>query len=361
LVKVKKVIKMKKHKIGIIGAGMIAEKHLHSIKNIGRLKAKWLTDIVPEKLKKLKKEFGIAEVSDDYKHILEDPEIEAVIICTPPNLHREMFIESIKAGKHVLLEKPAAMNLKELDEMIEVQNAFPDIIVCDCSARHSRLQPKYEVVKQIIESGALGEIYYIHHNSVGRNGRPGIEYNPEAKWFMNKAIAGGGPLFDWGVYDLSFHLGILGDKHDLDFITDVLLKRGLDAYDPGDLVYDVEEMFTLNMRLTGGIKYFWERGNHANVEVPNETRIYGTKGGLKFAYCSWDSPAIQVYDYNKKGKARKKKIKLPMHNHSDDDAIISHFADLLDKKAQPEMPLQLARKHLEIIWKCYEKAETIVT
>lgn len=335
---------------------MIAGKHLQSIKKSGKMNVKWLADSVPGKMEKLKLEFGIPKLTVDYRNMLKDPELNAVIICTPPNLHKEMFIESIKAGKHVLLEKPAAMNLKECDAMIAVQKDFPNSMVCDCSARHSRLQPKFDKVKDIVDSGTLGEVYYVHHNSVWRNGRPGIEYNPEAKWFMNKAIAGGGPLFDWGVYDLSFHLGVLGDQHELDFITDVMLKSGLDEFNPGELVYDVEEMFALNMRLTGGIKYFWERGNHANMEVPNETRIYGTRGGLKFGFCSWDPPAIQLFEYDKNGKPHQTEIEIATDGHSDDDALIEHFADLLDRKAQPAMSVERARKHLDIIWKCYAAA-----
>jgi predicted dehydrogenase len=347
-------------KIGIIGAGMIAEKHMKSIQKSKRMDVKWLADIVEAKLQKMKDEYDIPYVTVNYKDILNDKEIDAVLICTPPNLHKEMFIESLKAEKHVFLEKPAAMNLQEIDEMIAFQKQFPQLIVCDCSARHSRLQPRFQVIKDIIKSGTLGDIYYIHHNSIWRNGRPGIEYHPEAKWFLDKSIAGGGPLFDWGVYDLSFHLGILDDKHELDSVSDVMLKSGLDSFDPGENVYDVEEMFTVQMKLSGGLRYSWERGNHANMNVPNETRIYGTRAGLKFGSCSWDEPLIHLYDYDGEGKARHTEIAVNDDGHSDDEALISHLCDLLDGKAKPAMPLGLARKHLDIIWKCYAKAEEVM-
>jgi predicted dehydrogenase len=346
-----------KHKIGIIGAGMIAEKHLEGIAKNNRLESSWLADTDLKKLKAVGIKYQVPNTTLDYRDILNSKDVAAVIICTPPHLHKSMFVDAVKAGKHVFIEKPTAMNLQEIDEMITIKNAIPGAIVCDCSARHSRLQPKYVKVKEIIDSGALGEIYYVHHNSVWRNGRPGIEYHPEAKWFMNKAIAGGGPLFDWGVYDLSFHLGVLGDVHDLDAVNDVFLKSGLDDYDPGDLVYDVEEQFAAHLRLTGGIRFYWERGNHANVEVPNETRIYGTRGGLKFGFCSWDPPVINLYDYDDHGKSRHTEIPVQMEGHSDDQALIDHFAELLDGNAAPAMPLELVRKHLDIIWKCYKEVK----
>lgn len=338
---------------------MITEKHLKAMKETKKMKAAWVTDISEKRLEIMKKEYGVARVGTDYKDFLNDQEVKAVLICTPPNLHKEMFLECLKAGKHVFLEKPAAMNREELEEMITISKSYPDALICECSARHARLQPRFKMIKRIIDSGALGDVYYIHHNSVGRNGRPGIEYNPEAKWFLNKAIAGGGPLLDWGVYDLSFHLGVLDDKFGLESIQEVMLKTGLDNYDAGALTYDVEEMFTVHMKLEGGIRYFWERGNHANMEAPSETRIYGTRGGIKVGFCSWDPPVIHVYDYDDKGKPRHTELAVTPKDHSDDGALIEHFAEILDGKAKPAMPLELAAKHLDIIWRCYAAAENI--
>jgi predicted dehydrogenase len=107
--------------------------------------------------------------------------------------------------------------------MVRVKKQYPEILAMECSGRHARLIPKFRKVKEIIGSGALGEIYYIHHNCVWRQNRPGIEFHPRAKWFLDKSQAGGGPLFDWGVYDLSFHLGSLGDSHDLVEVESALL------------------------------------------------------------------------------------------------------------------------------------------
>jgi predicted dehydrogenase len=343
-------------KLGIIGTGMIAEKHLASIAKEPGLEVSWVSNRGEAKLERIQEKFAVPQATTDYRVLLAAADVDAVLICTPPHMHKEMFIEAIRAGKHVFIEKPAAMSLSEIDDMIRVKNEHPGRIVCDCSARHSRLQPKYRLVKEIIDSGVLGNIYYVHHNSLWRNGRPGIEYHPEAKWFLNKAQAGGGPLFDWGVYDLSFHLGVLGDAYDLDTVNEVMLKSGLDHFDPGEDIYDVEEMFVASLQLTGGVRYYWERGNHANMDIPNETRIYGTRAGLKFGFCSWDAPLVHLYDYDENGKSRHTEIPVDMEGHSDDDALIRHFADLLEGKDTPAMPLELARKHLEIIFRCYEVA-----
>ena len=340
------------HKIGVIGAGMIAEQHIRAIAKTANLEVIWLAAATQASVEKIGCQYNIPNRTTNYHNILNDKQVDAVIITTPPNLHREMFEASIKAGKHVLLEKPAAMTLNEIDAMIELSKQHPELLVCDCSARHSRLIPKFKKVKEIINSGELGEIYHIHHNAVNRYNRPGIEYHPKAKWFINKAIAGGGPMFDWGVYDLSFHLGILGDEPEVKSIKHVSLKSGLDNVDVGDNIYDVEDMFVAMLELSNGISYYWERAGHANMSAPNETRIYGTKGGIKLAFCSWDSPTITIYGQNNVEET----IELDYSAQDDGLALIQHFADVLDGKTKPAMPLELARKHLDIIYRCYDAA-----
>ncbi len=345
------------YNVGVIGAGMIAKTHMGNLQKTGRAKITWIAARNPENLEKVRADFEIPNKTHDYRDMLKDPEVDVILITTPPDLHMEMFIETVKAGKNVLLEKPMAMSMEEIDEMLEVKAHYPGVLAMECSGRHARLVPKFRKVKEIIDSGALGEIYAVHHNCIWRQNRPGIEFHPTAKWFLNKAIAGGGPLFDWGVYDLSFHLGVLGDRHEVETIHRVKLMSGLDEVDPGTDIYDVEEQFIVNMQLTGGVSYYWERGGHANMEVPNETRIYGTRGGIKLGYCSWDDPVVIFYDLDEQGKAREQRIELDYKEYDDGYALSEHLVRVLDGEEQPVITLELARKHMNIILKCYQKAD----
>jgi len=343
----------KTYTAGIIGAGMIARAHLANLNRTGRIRLKWLAARNPENLEKVRAEFSVEHKTHDYRDMLRDPELDLVVITTPPDLHKAMFIEAMRAGKHVLLEKPMAMSLEEIDAMLEVKAQFPEQVAMECSGRHSRLIPKYHKVKEIIDSGGLGTIYAIHHNSVGRQSRPGIEYHPTAKWFLNKAIAGGGPLFDWGVYDLSFHLGVLGDRHHVEKIYQVMLKSGLDQVDPGCDIYDVEEHFILNLQLTDQIHYYWERSGHANMEVRNETRIYGTRGGIKLGFNSWDPPSLTVYSLGADNQTQEEVLELDYEGFDDGYALSEHLLRVLDGEEEPIISMELARKHMEIIFKCY--------
>jgi predicted dehydrogenase len=345
------------YNIGVIGAGMIARAHLGNLQKTGRAKITWIAARNPENLERVRAEFDIPNKTRNYKDILKDPAVDVIVITTPPDLHSEMYMAAVKAGKHLLLEKPMAMNMDEIDQMLALKTQYPDKVAMECSGRHSRLIPKYRKVKEMIDSGALGEIYAIHHNCIGRQSRPGIEYHPTAKWFLNKAIAGGGPLFDWGVYDLSFHLGVLGDHHEVETIESVKLMSGLDEVDPGTDIYDVEEHFMVNMKLTGGIRYYWERGGHANMEVPNETRIYGTRGGIKLGFNSWDDPSLIFYDLDEEGKSRDQKIELDYSAQDDGYALSEHLIRVLDGEEEPVISMELVRKHMDIIFKCYDEAE----
>ncbi|HKM93845.1 MAG TPA: Gfo/Idh/MocA family oxidoreductase [Prolixibacteraceae bacterium] len=346
----------KKIVFGIIGAGMIAEKHIEGLQKTGKVNIKWVARNDTSKLDEFQKKYNIPNGTGNYTDIINDPEVEAVVITSPPQLHFQMFVDCVNARKHILLEKPAAIKREHIEEMLRLTDAHPELIISDCSARHARLQPKYNVVKEIIDSGKLGDIYFIHHNAVARQSRPGIEYHPSAKWFLNKEIAGGGVLFDWGVYDLSFHLGLLSDLPQV-IETELLFKRnGLDCKDPGTDIFDVEEHFAASLKFTGGLNYYWERAANANMEAANETRIYGTKGGIKLSFCSWESPLITFFDVENDGKgaANKQVIEVDMKGHDDNDALSAHFVNVLLGNEELQMPLHLAYKHLDIIYKLYD-------
>ena len=346
--------------IGIIGAGMIAEKHIVGLQKTNRVVVKWVARNDPSKLDAFQRKFSISNGTTDYHEILTDEEVQAVVITAPPHLHYQLFVDSVLAGKHILLEKPAAIKQSQIQEMAKITEAHPELHIMDCSVRHSRLQPKFKKVKEIIDSGKLGKIYFIHHNAVTRQSRPGIEYHPEAKWFLNRAKAGGGPLFDWGVYDLSFHLGLLNNEVEVESANLLFMKNGLDCKNQGADLFDVEEHFAAQLSLTDGVKYYWERSSNANMEAKNETRIYGTHGGLKLAFCSWEDPTIDFFDVENEGKgpARKETISIDLAGHDDNDALSAHFVDVLLGKEKTALPLSKAFKYLDVIFKLYDQAKT---
>jgi predicted dehydrogenase len=337
--------------IGIIGAGMIGDVHIGNFRRDGRAEVTCIASRTQETLDRKMKKHGISDGTLDYKELLNDPSLDAVVIASPPFTHAQMVSDALDAGKHVLLEKPLAADIKDIETIVEQCEQHPDLLVLECSCRHARLQPKFTFIKDMIDSGALGEIYHIHHQAASRG--TFIEYNPAGSWALDKALAGGGPFIDWGVYDLSFHLGLLNDQPVLQDLCS-FTRNGLKTYpDPG-MKADIEEHGAAWMQFDGGLTYVYERGSGVHMEVPNQTRIYGTKGGLLFGFCSWDSPLVDFFHTDKKEKHEKLEIPNPK-SHDDNMALTSHFLDCLQENTTPAMTVELAAKHLEILFALLSK------
>ncbi|MEI6602031.1 MAG: Gfo/Idh/MocA family oxidoreductase [Clostridia bacterium] len=348
---------MKKLCIGIIGAGMIASQHTKNAIKDGRAEVKWICDMVEPLMKEKMAQFSIPNGTCDYKEILQDPEVDAVIICTPPFTHKRFLFEILDAGKHVLIEKPLCISPDDLPEMIEkvqqIALQHPHLVALEASARYSLLSKKFAHIKGMIQDGKLGEIYYIHHTNVSQQSRPGIEYNPGAHWFLDKAKAGGGPLFDWGEYDFAFHLGLLPAEPNL-VKWDVQRINGIDRVPHGAPVFDVEEHSIAMLEFDSGLKYYYEIAMNAHMETRCESRIYGTKGGIKLYYTPWESDELEFFyvDDDGKGKAQKEIIKLNLENEpSQEFEITRHFIDCCVDGVAPLMPVSLVAKHLDIVFK----------
>lgn len=339
---------MKKYNLGIIGAGMYGKILMRYFQQDERANILWVNSASEGTTKSVADEFGVGKWSLDYRDVLADPTVDAVVIATPPYLHAEQVEAALSAGKHVLLEKPIAESRESLERIVKAVEQAPGQIVLEASCRHTRLTRKFKFIKDIIDSGKIGEVYHIHHNSLSRT--TFIEYNPNGAWAMNKKLAGGGPFADRGVYDLSFHLGLLNDVPQLKSIQS--FKRN-DLRDMSKFVAfsDVEQHGAAWMEFDTGLTYYYENGGGVHAETPNETRLYGTKGGLRFHHYGWDSNEIEFFT-TKNDEPIKETFTVDVTGAPEDShAITTHFLDCLDGKAEPLMPVQLAAKHMEILFK----------
>lgn len=127
----------------------------------------------------------------------------------------------------------------------------------------------------------------------------------------------------------------------------------MDSKSRNNKEFDVEEHGLVTMEFDRGLSYFWERASHANNETPNQTKIYGTHGGLKFSYLSWETNEV-IYYSDENGVPTKEKIFIAMGNHTHHEhdfyALDNHFVQCIFKKEKPILPLRLAVKHLDIIF-----------
>jgi predicted dehydrogenase len=193
-------------------------------------------------------------------------------------MHEPMTVEALKAGKHVLCEKPLARNPAEAAHMVMAAKRAGKLFAC-CSARF-RTTPVFKAVRELISSGELGKVYFIKLTGIGRGYRPGIFYNPGAHWFLDKSKAGGGALSDWGVYDLDVLYGLLGD-------LPVKSVSGFSFHGVGDIElknvkWDVEDHGAAILRCKGGLTVAWERAWVAHMKDEYRFQVYGSKAGVAF-------------------------------------------------------------------------------
>lgn len=342
---------MKTYNLGIIGAGMYGKRLTHYFLQDQRARVTWINSASETSTKSAADEFGIDRWTLDYREMLADPALDAVVIATPPYLHAEQLEAALAAGKHILLEKPMAESPESVRRIVSAVEAHPELLVLEASCRHTRLTRKFRVIKEMIDSGKLGEVYHIHHNHLMRS--TFIEYNPRGTWATNKKLAAGGPFADWGVYDLSFHLGLLNDVPQLKSV------RSFSRNDLRDMskhveFSDIEQHGAAWMQFDTGLTYYYERGAGVHAETPNETRLYGTRGGLRFQFPTWDSNQLEFF-YLENSEPRNEMMTIDLSGEPDDShAITTHFLDCLDNTVKPLMSVQLAAKHMEILFRILE-------
>ncbi len=278
-------------KVAVIGCGTIANAaHIPSYMNNPKVEIKYFCDILPHKAQAAVEKYGCGTAITDYHVALNDPEIAAVSVCTPNNMHATIAIDAMRAGKDVLSEKPAARTYKEAEEMLKVQRETGRILNIGVV---NRFNDNVNAIKRYIDSGKLGEVFHVYVSFRAHRSIPGL-----GGAFTTKAIAGGGALIDWGVHYLDIVMYCLGDPKPVTVTGEAFCKLGKDmknyvyrsmwAEDTKDLngTYDVDDSVTGMIRTEGPVITF----NGAWAQNINESETYidfmGDKGGIRLTYGS---------------------------------------------------------------------------
>ena len=238
---------MEKLKIGIVGCGGIANgKHLPAIKNNGNFEIVAFCDLIEERAKKAKEEYGTQEskVYTDYRELLKD-ELDAVYVLTPNNAHAPVAIAAMKAGKHVMCEKPMAKTYAEAKEMVEAAKETGKILTI---GYQNRYRGDSQYLKRACENGDLGEIYYGKAHAVRRRAVP--------TWgvFLDEEKQGGGPLIDIGTHALDLTLWMM-DNYEPESVTGSVFRKLADQTETGNAWGDWDpEKYTVEDSAFGFIK-----------------------------------------------------------------------------------------------------------
>lgn len=275
-------------KVGVIGCGTIANAaHIPAYMKNKDVEIKYFCDILPERAQAAVEKYGCGMAVTDYHTVIEDPEISAVSVCTPNNMHPVITIDALYAGKNVLCEKPAARTYAEVEEMMKAQRETGRILVIGVV---NRFNDSVRKIKQYIDEGRLGKVHHVHVSFRQHRSIPGL-----GGAFTNKAIAGGGVLIDWGVHYLDIVMYCCGDPAAKTVSGEAFSVLGQDmpAYTyrkmwagPPQLdgVYDVEESITGLVRTQGPVISFTGAWAQNIDEKECYIDFMGDKAGIRLQY-----------------------------------------------------------------------------
>lgn len=218
--------------------------------------------------------FNVPRRYESVGEMLGKEKLDVVSVATPNKYHKPLTIAALKAGAHVLCEKPMAMNAREAREMLAAAKACGRRLMINFSYRFNE---QSQALKREVESGVLGKVYFartVWHRSRGIPGFGG--------WFGRKTLSGGGPLIDLGVHRLDLALWLMGYPKPAWVLANAYHYLGSSMARKAKKSFDVEDMAVGFIKFADGsaleIEASWA-SNRPEAEFM-ETRLFGTKGGL---------------------------------------------------------------------------------
>ena len=311
----KKIYNKEKVNLAVVGCGSIANAaHFPNIIGNKDINVKYTCDLIEERAKKAKNKLHAEKAVLDYKEILKDDDVDAVLVCTHTDYHTIVSIDAMKAGKHVLSEKPVAMTYDDAKMMYDVSKETSKVLNIAVCMRYNTAVNK---IKSLIEGGKLGNLYHVVCSFRGFRMIPGIGGD-----FTTKAKSGGGVLLDWGVHYLDLILYILGNPSIKTVSGDCysMIGRDISKYNTGGFRWgdapnvngtnDVEEYVAGHIRTDRDVTVSFNGAWAQNIDE-NEMYIdfLGDKGGIRYYYCK---DFIYFGDNGK--KLYKEKPKFPQCN-----------------------------------------------
>lgn len=341
-------------KIGIIGAGSIAESHLQAYEANADAQLCAVADLNEARAQAAKSKYGMAKAYADYRELLADPDVDAVSICTWNNMHAEMSIAALRAGKHVLVEKPLSRTVEEAERIRDAVRETGKILQVGFVRRYDE---NAQLMRHFIEQGELGEIYYAKASCLRRLGNPG-------GWFADVNRSGGGPLIDLGVHVIDLCWYMMGRPKPVAVSGNTYGKLGnrahvqhLSFYKAADYdasVNTVEDLANALIRFENGASLMVDVSFTLHAKQDElSVKLYGDKGGAEL------EPSLALI-------SEKHDTILNMFPQTDHPSFhfnsafrreVAHFIDCCKTGATPISPVEDGLAVMKMLRGVYESAE----
>lgn len=345
---------MSKLKIAVIGVGSIAESHINAYIKNPNCELYAFCDINEQTLKAKGEKYSVTRLFTDKDEMFKNcPEIDAVSVCTWNCAHAECTIAALKAGKNVLCEKPMAMNSIEAEEMMRVAEENKKLLMIGFVRRYGN---DCSVVKDFIDKGDFGEIYYTKATYLRRAGAP-------AGWFGDITLSGGGPLIDLGVHVIDLARYVSGNPKPVSVYGATFKKLGnrdnlklTKRYNQTDKkdIFSVEDFASAMIRFDNGMVLAIEASFSLNVKNDVATiQLFGTKAGAIL------DPQLEIFtEHNDYLTNVSFKESTALSFNGLFESEINHFIDCLTSGTECKSPAIDGVILMKILDAAYKSAET---
>ena len=342
----------KKVRVGIIGTGWIAEEHIKNYLKRPDVEIVAASDLVPGKAKKFCETFGAPEAKcyEDSHEMLEKEQLDIVSICTYNCQHAPCAIDALNHGVNVMLEKPFTVTLEEAVEVMKAEKKSGKLLTIGFQPRMSEY---VKLLKEVVDSGELGDIYYLQAGGGRRYGIP----TPYGTTFIEKETGGVGAMGDIGSYSLDLLLNAVGYPKPLTVTgyTSNFLGKQKEFYSKNHPEYadkfGVEDFAAGFVRLEGGIVLDFRISWAMHMDTLGDALILGTKGGLKIpsteCWNGYFSKPMTVYKMVA-GKQVSYELPVPKSDNFFEKKITS-FVDAVKDGGKPTVPSSQALINQAII------------
>ncbi|WP_332696035.1 Gfo/Idh/MocA family protein [Halalkalibacter lacteus] len=335
---------MSKIKVGVIGCGSIAKhRHIPEYANNEEVEIVAVCDIVEDRVHEFAKEYS-AKAYTSYEELLTNPDVDAVSVCTPNYLHAPISIAALRAGKHVLCEKPMATSRVDAEAMIAASKENNKKLMI---AHNQRFVPSHQKARKLIENGEVGKIYSFR-TAFGHGGPEGWSADGKESWFFKKEEAFIGAMGDLGVHKTDLLRFILGEEFvEVGAFIETSAKQNADVDDTAVCVLKTES------GIIGTLAASW---SYVSKE-DNSTIIYGEKAIIRLE----DDPVNSLVIQYKNGEVVKYELGGIQTNEAggqNNTQVVDQFISSIIQDVEPPVTGEEGMKSLQVVLSALESNET---
>jgi len=336
---------MKKLKVALFGTGFIANIHMESYARfLPQVEVVAVYGYYPEEAEKFAKEHRIPAHYGDMEKLLREEAVDMVDVCMPNYMHHTACMAAARHDKHIVVEKPLCMTLEEADEMI-----------AECKKRNLKFMyaeqlcfaPKYERVRALVESGAVGEVYMLKQAEK--------HSGPHSPWFYKKETAGGGVMMDMGCHAMAWFRWMTKNNP----VKTVYSNMKTVLHDT-----DVDDNTITIVEFENGVTCVAENSWARHGGMDDRIEIHGTHG-VSYADLFQGNSALTYsttgYDYAAEKAGTTVGWTFTMYDEVFNQGYpqeLAHFVDCALNDKQPLVTAEDGRAVLEMIYAAYESART---